>query len=240
MGEGGPELISKILSTTKMEITLRDNRCSNCEQKILSHHRTVTCSLCGLKWHNSCLPLYDPDDIEYARNTSNNWSCPTCLKNVFPFHIIESNEDLQSTLLVTTCNFNIEKASKMIFDPYDILEEDNESDNDDLDPDQNFYQEYERDIKSKCLYYDIQSLNKSISTNSKDKFSICHLNIRSLQKNHGMLLNVLSTIDNTFDIIILTETWLKPHNVDIYSIEDYNHEFLLRPDKPGGGTLHIY
>jgi exonuclease III len=50
-----------------------------------------------------------------------------------------------------------------------------------------------------------------------------------------MLQNMLSTLDTEFDILILSETWLKPHNVEIYSIEGYSHEYVIRNKKAGGG-----
>ena len=37
------------------------------------------------------------------------------------------------------------------------------------------------------------------------------------------------------DVIILSETWLKPHNIGVYSLKGYHHEFMIREHKSGGG-----
>ena len=42
---------------------------------------------------------------------------------------------------------------------------------------------------------------------------------------------LLKNINYTFPIIRVTETWLKPHNV-----ENYSHEFDIRHKKTGGGV----
>ena len=39
-----------------------------------------------------------------------------------------------------------------------------------------------------------------------------------------------------FQIIGLTETWLKPHNVDCFFIKGYSHEYNIRPKRTGGGV----
>ena len=54
-----------------------------------------------------------------------------------------------------------------------------------------------------------------------------------------MLQNLLASLDMSIDILILSETWLKPHNIDVYSLIGYKHEYLIRNSKPGGG-LSIY
>ena len=58
--------------------------------------------------------------------------------------------------------------------------------------------------------------------------------------NHTALDTLLHTIDHPFTFIGLTETWLKSHNASLYGIEGYQHEFLTRDDRSGGGlSLHI-
>ena len=51
---------------------------------------------------------------------------------------------------------------------------------------------------------------------------------------HSIIL--LNDLDHSFLIIGLTETWLKPHNVDCFSIKGYSHEYNLRPNRVGGGV----
>ena len=46
----------------------------------------------------------------------------------------------------------------------------------------------------------------------------------------------LDDLNNYFPITGVTESWLKPHNVDSYFLEGYTHEYNLRPKRPGGGV----
>ena len=47
---------------------------------------------------------------------------------------------------------------------------------------------------------------------------------------------LLYDLDHSFPIIGLTETWLKPHNVDCFFITGYLHEYNLRHNRVGGGV----
>jgi hypothetical protein len=159
-----------------MAIT-KETKCSVCNKKIRNHELLLECSLCNNPIHTRCLPFYSEIDIEYAKNTSKNWSCISCLKEIFPFFELEDNQDISNYNILNDHNINIEKAKNLIFDPYEDTTEGNEED----------------DI----------------------------------------------ILDTAFDIIILSETWLKPYNVDIYKLDGYNHEYITRDDK-AGGVLSIY
>ena len=70
--------------------------------------------------------------------------------------------------------------------------------------------------------------------------SIFHLNIRSIPKNLNTLIPTLHSSGLNFDILVFSETWLKPSNADAYGITGYSHEFITHPEKPGGGiSLYI-
>ena len=52
---------------------------------------------------------------------------------------------------------------------------------------------------------------------------------------------MLDDLDHSFPIIGLTETWLKHHNVDCFSIKGYSYEYNLRPNRTEGGvSFFIY
>jgi hypothetical protein len=63
-----------------------------------------------------------------------------------------------------------------------------------------------------------------------------HLNIRSLKKNYTNLKICLDSIDNKFNIIALSETWLKDYSADLYTLDGYHHEHLTRDNSAGGGV----
>jgi hypothetical protein len=75
---------------------------------------------------------------------------------------------------------------------------------------------------------------------NKSEFSEFHLNIRSSPKYFDKLIPTLHTTGTTFDILALSETWLKPLNADCYGMEGYEHEYLTRNDRPGGGGVNLY
>ena len=47
---------------------------------------------------------------------------------------------------------------------------------------------------------------------------------------------LLKYLNYTFPIIGVTETWLKPHNVENFYLENYSHEFDIRHNKTRGGV----
>ena len=66
-------------------------------------------------------------------------------------------------------------------------------------------------------YYTEDEFNRS-SISCRSKFSVFHVNIRSLNKNHWQLTNFLSQLRISFDVIVLSEIWN-------YNLEFYNNLF---------------
>ena len=58
-----------------------------------------------------------------------------------------------------------------------------------------------------CQYYDLNSINNYIDTNTPKSINI-HINIRSARKNLDEFLINLERTRTKFQVIILTETWL--------------------------------
>ena len=54
------------------------------------------------------------------------------------------------------------------------------------------------------------------------------MNIRSLRANMNEMLVYIDSLDNKFDVIGLSETWLKENETDTYSISGYNHMVFPR------------
>ena len=209
------------------------NKCSKCLKRILSHENSIKCGLCQQYIHVNCLPIYNEEDIEYARNPNNNWSCISCLKSLFPYNSVENNNDIQREINHTENQYDITLLDEMIINPFDIDEVNND---DDLDPDNNYFIPTYNQSLSSCKYYNIESLNKIIETKENPTLSIYSHNIRSLPKNSRALNSFLNIIDHKFNIVALTETWLKEHNTNLYIPEGYDHEFLIRNNKDGGGV----
>ena len=46
----------------------------------------------------------------------------------------------------------------------------------------------------------------------------------------------MENLEHTFSVIGLTETWLKPSNIDAYGIDGYNHVGITRSNQQGAGV----
>ena len=94
----------------------------------------------------------------------------------------------------------------------------------------------------KFEYYTIDKYNTLCSTlpNTNKALKIIHLNIRGLEKNFDNLLLYLNSLDNTFDIICLSET----HILDInyaknrYILEGYDTFYVSSYIKYGGCAIY--
>ena len=54
--------------------------------------------------------------------------------------------------------------------------------------------------------------------NITDRFSLIHLNARSLNKNLDHLIVYLDTLKYSFDIITVTETWANSNNMTFFCV----------------------
>jgi exonuclease III len=120
----------------------------------------------------------------------------------------------------------------LIFDPFDTnLDSDTF---DDIDPDKNYYNTHP---STPSKYVHTEAINKIFDSNHNlNYFSIFHMNIRSTKKIIYDVKTFLSTIDHKFTIIAFTETWLQPHNLDLYNLDGYNIESSIRTSKSVGGV----
>jgi hypothetical protein len=211
--------------------------CITCNKRFLSHEITATCSLCKHKIHIKCLPNYDKDDIAYINNGTSNWSCPNCLKSIFPFYQIEDNVSLSRAFQNNSINdYDIETLQNMVYDPLESNVGDGVGVLEDIDPDENFLNEIRGKVIQNCNYYfsdtDIVDIQNKIDL---IELSILHMNIRSIPKNFNKLQPVLQQSQVKYNLIALTETWLKDSNADTFGLNNYTHEFLTRTNKNGGG-----
>lgn len=104
-----------------------------------------------------------------------------------------------------------------------------------IDPDLNMLCHVNDIIQHSSKYYDNKSFGSTF-TNVNTPFSILNANIRGMSTNLDDFKTLLSDLKFSFPIIGITENWLKPHNVDIFHIKGYSHEYNIRPKKIGGGV----
>ena len=63
-----------------------------------------------------------------------------------------------------------------------------------------------------------------------------HINIRSVNKNLCNLIHYMETLDLSFDVIGLSETWLNGESGDCCKLTGYRAEHSFRSNKTGGGA----
>ena len=102
--------------------------------------------------------------------------------------------------------------------------------NGNIDPDYNCLNSY----TANSSYYTLQQFIDNVHK-SKD-LSIIHINCRSLNANFADLKILLETLDFSFDVIGLTETWLNESNADVFQLEGYDFYHKNRVTKHGGGV----
>ena len=129
-------------------------------------------------------------------------------------------------------SFDVNRLSSLIFNP--LLSDHNRclALSNDLDPDCNLYSDL-----NTCDYYTEYNFNNKLSktlTANSNCLSFFHLNIRSLPRHVDNLINYLSSINNKFSIIGISETWLQSN--DSINLESYNFVHNYRRDRLGGGV----
>ena len=77
---------------------------------------------------------------------------------------------------------------------------------------------------------------RSQNFNMQTKFSLIHLNIRSLANKFDSFKNLINALDTNFQIIGLTETWLNNNNNDCFTLNEYEFLGSNRTQKRGEGV----
>ena len=217
---------------------LNNRLCRICQKRVLNHEKIITCNLCSIPNHTKCLPIYNQEDIDYASNPLNHWSCPSCLTDHFPFNTIEDERTfIEEATFATNCSYNIENMTNLVFDPFESVTNDNEGMMDDIDPEQTFYNASIGDNPQNCNYYYPDASHPEFqSIKNRTDIAMIHMNIRSMPTNFNSLQTQLNSSTIPYNIVCLTETWLKDSNADIFGMTGFAHEFLVRGEKAGGGT----
>ena len=89
-------------------------------------------------------------------------------------------------------------------------------------------------LKTNCSYYDEEQFNKI--GKSDCKFSMIHINARSLYKNLHNIKEFLHNISSPFDILAITETWGNEEKGMDFKMEGYKFIYKNRKNRTGGGV----
>jgi len=88
-------------------------------------------------------------------------------------------------------------------------------------------------------YLSIPKLNETIKTFSRKRFSLLHCNLRSLTKNLHLLEELLCSLDQKPDIVVISETKLNENSIIYVDMDFYNFYHSDSKTNTGGVGLSI-
>ena len=201
----------------------------------------IKCDLCSSPVHKNCTLFTKNEYHDFIISGSPDWTCQNCVESIFPFnHIIDDNVFFGCLLeLCYDCSlFYPDYVQPKIFYPFDLNDEKDYIPCSDIDPDSCYCNDLSYTIQMNSNYYHEDSFNHFLAKSFKygETFSMMHLNKRSIQSKLSKLDQYMANLNANFDIIGISETWLSDLNQNIYQLDGYNHESLVRPDRTHGGV----
>lgn len=202
--------------------------CYTCHN-ILSQ-KTVYCSCCKKCYHLRCTSI---DEHEYDMSEWSSWTCSECV-SIFPYRDID-DENLAAEYKRPSV------PNDMGFNLLELSNQRNTKFMECFDPDSNCLNSLTSESHS-CDYFSIDHFNtllQDMLEPQSKQFSTFHLNLRSLSKNHDLLIHFLSSLNHTFSILAFTETWLSNESTSFFDIPNYHSLHHCRTGR-GGGGVSIY
>lgn len=189
------KLIQESFNSNKQQTN--NHPCNRCK-KIIGNHRYVKCKLGNHLLHNKCANINTDNQHEINYKI---WSCNECVN--FPFQDLNDN-DMKCELT----SQNVIKAAKPIlfennFHAFKQLQQLNI----------NLESNESKEQLINFEYYDMHNFLKLTKSIGSDYLSILHTNIRSYNKNHENLENLLTMLQTEFDILGVSETWDNEKNL---------------------------
>ena len=153
--------------------------------------------------------------------------CNNCFESMLPFGNLDEI-NFQNVIFEHMSNRNSSSSDNIIFQAISDIFDDH-----DTDLNEEFLDTY---LKSTTQYYSTEKFTTDFK-NLQDEhtFSSIHFNARSLPKNHDSIVNLLKLLQFDFDVICLSETWLKDSG-EMYSIPNYSFVNKNRRLRAGGGV----
>ena len=207
--------------------------CSLCLKKI-NFYQSIDCSLCFSTFHLTCVNL-DTDSIK-------DWYCVKCLESIFPFNGIVNDEEFKSTVFWYGClsidTAILDSLNKMVYNPFTCERKRAITNNLDIDPDISYFNS---ETQNSCTYFLPDEFNSIVNThweniNKMGRFSLMHINCRSLLCNFNEIVDFTCSLNNIFDVVCMSETWLSGSTDDQVDIAGFTFVGKNRENKRGGGV----
>ena len=217
--------------------------CPVCCKVVNSSSHRLKCDCCFHYVHLNCTYM-DRNEYLLCQSETYPWSCIICNENMFPFNHILDDTEFMSALPANDLDYiNLNSISKLLFVPFEFNEDPSYIPGFEYDPDIHFFNQMSQNITFNSNYYSEEGFKKYVSErniNNFNFFSLYHMNIRSTRNNSNKMLAYLETLNQKFDIIGLSETWLKENEVDLYNIQGYNHVAMPKVyAERGGVSLYV-
>ena len=151
----------------------------------------------------------------------------------------DSNDNIAilSAILDTSNNVTdlLDVPNDLNYEPFKYIENNNYFMCDGIDPDSNIH----KNICVDSLYYTESEFKEHFEFKQKGScsFSLIHFNCRSMASNFDILKDSVKGLDFPFDVIAISETWLKDNETNSsYSIDGFSSFQCSRLNKTGGGV----
>ena len=181
-----------------------------CNRHLLRHSKIACCCVCKSKFHVKFITLDHDIQISILRN-SLTWYCHNCIIEIFPFNHIENDQTFLAEINSITLSERVAALSDVLFQPFELNDNDYYSPLFDIDPDINFYNKTDFHTGFNCNYYMEDFLSVALSgkiDHINAVFSLCQVNIRSIPANLGNIEAYLQCLNFVFSVVGISETWL--------------------------------
>ena len=164
-----------------------------------------------------------------------------CISETSIFNHIENDQTFEAEINNFTLSDRVAALLDVLFQPFELNDNDYYSPLFDVDPDVNFHNKIDFYTGFNCNYYRENLFSDALrdmigNSQCEFLFSICHINIRSIPATLGSLEAYLQCLNFDFSIIGVSETWLSDNNCDLFYLNGYNLVEKHRACKKGGGV----
>jgi len=173
--------------------------------------------------------------------TNDTWTCNLCLLSVLPFNL--NSDTLSSAVDNITMDSNVCKSflsedllRKHMLPNALVIPSEHLLNNQDIDPDINFYNTISKGACCKSCYIDADEFNNFFKPADKHSANVIQINCRSITKNFTALKTFLSTLPISPTVIAVSKTWLNISTEDTVNLLGYNYYSISRSGKRGGGV----
>ena len=133
--------------------------CLICCKPVPNHAYKINCHCYKEVYHMKCISLLSVE-LEHMFDNLQNWLCPPCIEDWFPFNLIEDDDDF--AYICHNVISNIIKTTDLIYNPFDSNAS-NFINCSEFDPDLNFFCEQNLFSGHCCSYFLGETLNEKKS-----------------------------------------------------------------------------